>query len=411
MIKNGPPLEKSVEKEKKVVTPIKKTTPTVVSTTTTKPASPLLATIYYEPVRNPVVGPFLGVKYVNAGASLVMALKDDGTTWAWGYAQLNDYVSTKGLSSFIPVQILGQYKWKTIAMAYDYSFYGIREDGSLWAVGKSNAGQLGIGIATGNDQAFPLVQIGKDVQWQSIATGRNFVIGLKKDGTIWGWGTNKFGQLGNRKFGDTVTAPIQSSIDNQWSMISASRDHAFALKKDGSLWAWGTDYSGVLGFNKGFFFYAYPTQVGIDKDWTYISTHNSSSFGIKKDGSLWAWGYNRDNNLGVGADTSARNIPQRLDNSIKWEKVHTSGDQTIGLDENGRAWVWGFMVGNKPQLVSVDILFKDVYAGGRCFFGIRSDGSLWVWTHDTSINRNIGMPETTKLGKEPKQITQSLIGF
>lgn len=428
MITKGPPVtsgksdkkEKKENKEKKEkidVVADKKTTE-VKTSSAARPYQPTVATVYFEPISKPVFGSFSGVSKVVAGADHIVALKEDGTTWAWGYSQLDKYGSVKGLSSFLPVQILSKYKWKRIALS-DHNFYGIRDDGSLWAMGKSNAGQLGIGIATNTDQEFPLAQIGKDVAWESIQIGRDFVIALKKDGTLWSWGTNEYGQLGNGKYGGSVNAPVQVNTENQWSMISAGYMHTLALKKDGTLWSWGANETGALGINRGNIFTPVHVQVGDDQDWTYISTHNNSCFAIKRDGSLWVWGENLKNNLGLGVDQyNKRTAPVRLDNNIKWTKVHSRGEEVIALDENGRAWVWGFSRGNKigntPQLVSTEILFKDVYIGGSCFFGIRTDGSLWVWTHDKSTtNRCIGIADETpaKLGKEPKRITQSLIGF
>lgn len=412
MIKKKDPPVVSAEKEKKPVVPVKKKVETN-TVTVSKPVGPTVATLDYVPVRNPVLGSFGGVSSMSVAPSLIMALKEDGSVWSWGFNQLDLYGLPKGLASYLPVQIVPQHRWKKVAMGGDYNFYGIKEDGTLWAMGKSNSGQLGIGVTTDNNYVFPLIQIGKDRGWESLVAGRGFVVALKNDGTLWGWGTNKFGQLGNNQYGDTITAPVQVNSENQWAMISGGPDHMIALKKDGSLWGWGTDYSGVLGINvsRGFFFYHYHKRIGADKDWVSVSTRSSSSFGIKKDGSMWAWGYNRDHNLGLGTDTGARYAPVRMDNSVRWIKVHTSGEQTIALDENGRAWVWGFLVGNKPQLVSVDILFKEVYAGGRSFFGIRHDGSLWAWTYDASGNRNIGFAESVKLSKEPRQIVQSLLSF
>lgn len=396
----------TAEKEKKISTAAKKTS-------TAKPYLPLVGTVDYDPISKPVFGSFAGaVKSITAGGDMIMASKEDGTTWAWGYYQLETYGGPKGLLAYIPAQVFAKHQWKKMTLASS-NFYGIREDGTLWTLGKSNAGQLGTGITSTDDKYYPLTLVGKETDWLSITNGNDFAVALKKDGTVWGWGFNQSGQLGNEKFRSTIDVPMQLNSESNWSMISASRQHVLALKKDGSLWGWGGNYLGVLGV-KGEYAYKDPVQVGIDTDWVLVSTHTNSSFGIKQDGSLWAWGGNASNNLGLGEDKSPRFTPVRFDHKHKWKKVHTSGEQTIALDENGRAWVWGFMVGSTPQMVSADMLFKDVYSGGRCFFGIKEDGTLWVWTHDTSsYNRCIGVAVDSpqKLGKQPRQITQTLIGF
>ena len=132
---------------------------------------------------------------------------------------------------------------------------------------------------------------------------------LKKDGTLWAWGNNDFGELG---LGDTIEqhAPTQVGTANDWAAAYCLGHHSVALKKDGTLWAWGENSYGQLGVGDTTD-RSSPTQVGSARDWAAIAPGGSDSYhtlALKKDGTLWAWGFNRFGQLGLG-DTTDRLTP------------------------------------------------------------------------------------------------------
>jgi len=168
----------------------------------------------------------------------------------------------------------------------------LRSDGSLWGWGKNSSGQLGNGKRT--DQPVP-VKIGAQQRWIQLAIGAYFTIGLQVDGTLWAWGDNEKGQLGNGTFKDTAV-PVQIGQDKDWTSIAAGSAHGIALKADSSLWAWGNNKEGQLGIleeKQGMYTRQVnlPTKIGQDNDWTVLAAGFSQTVALKAAGSIWAWGW------------------------------------------------------------------------------------------------------------------------
>lgn len=117
--------------------------------------------------------------------------------------------------------------------------YGIKRDGSLWAMGHNSAGELGTGSA---ESAEGFVKVGTG--FSELAAGEAHVLALKRDGSLWAWGRNAAGAVGD---GSTETRSLPVRIGSGFVQIAAAGDHSLALKADGSLWAWGGDDAGAAG--------------------------------------------------------------------------------------------------------------------------------------------------------------------
>jgi hypothetical protein len=231
-----------------------------------------------------------GVAAVAAGSGLYwacsMAIKTDGSLWAWGensYGQLGDGTTTKRLT---PVKIMDN-----VATASAGSFHSmaIKTDGSLWAWGDNSYGQLGDGTFT--DRHTP-VKIMDGVA--TVSVGREFSMAVKTDGSLWTWGNNK-----HLDENTTVISHTPVKIMDGVATVSAGREFSMAVKTDGSLWAWGWNNCGQLGDGTDVDKYT-PTKImdGI----TAISASSLHSMAIRADGSLWAWGANYSGQLGDGTD-------------------------------------------------------------------------------------------------------------
>ncbi len=240
---------------------------------------------------------------VASGAAHSLALKSDGTLWAWGnnsHGQLGD--GTKA-DKTIPVRIGKDMKWVAIATGRDHSL-ALKSDGTLWAWGNNSHGQLGDG--TKADKTVP-VRIGKDKKWIEIEAGDLHSVGLQSDGTLWAWGNNSDGQLGD---GTTIdkTAPVQIGKDAAWARVSAGAFHTVALKKDMTLWAWGNNSHGQLGDGTTAAKTA-PIRIGTEARWVAVSAgdyHTLALYlcdGCLATSTLWAWGYNDYGQLGDGTTT------------------------------------------------------------------------------------------------------------
>ena len=192
--------------------------------------------------------------------------------------------------------------WQSISAGYKYSL-ALKTDGTLWAWGHNGFGQIGDG--TNINKNAP-IQIGNATNWQSISAGNFFSLALKTDGTLWAWGRNLWGQLGDGTNTDK-NSPTQIGVDTDWQSIIAGDNHSLALKTDGTLWAWGLNFYGQFGDGTNTSSNT-PTQIGSSNDWQSISGGNIYSLALKTDGSLWAWGSNEFGELGDGTNID-KNIP------------------------------------------------------------------------------------------------------
>ena len=225
----------------------------------------------------------------NADGTDTVAIKSNGELWAWGHT----------VDEITPVNIGIGFGWKA-ASAGDNHIVAIRSDGTLWDLVYSDnkiLQQITASGITNND-------------WEKISAGGNHTVAIKKNGTLWAWGDNSFGQLGYDTFESIKSAaPCQIGKDTNWLMVSAGDLHTMAIKRDGSLWAWGSNASGQLGSNTETYS-PVPIRIGNDK-WIQVSAGYRHTVAIKSNGILYAWGDNRSGQLGDGT-TRDRSTPTKV---------------------------------------------------------------------------------------------------
>jgi alpha-tubulin suppressor-like RCC1 family protein len=334
------------------------------------------------------------------GSLYAMAIKSDGTLWAWGSNTVGELGLGDTTDRHSPVQVGTDTNWVSVSAGGEYTI-ALKSDGTLWSWGWNNYGQLGLGDTT--DRYSP-VQVGTDINWVSVSAGSYHVMALKSDGTLWAWGKNNLGELG---LGDTTDrhSPVQVGTDNKWVSIEASGDYTLALKSDGTLWAWGLNGGGCLGLGDTMVRYS-PVQVGTDNKWVSISTGQGlHSMGIKSDGTLWAWGLNSNGELGLG-DTIDRHSPVQVGSDNKWVSIAAGDLNTIALRSDGTLWAWGDnfygQLGDgattdshvPEQITTVKTDWSSI-AGG-CFHttALKSDGTLWAW--GGNFDGQLGLGDTTQ---------------
>jgi len=199
------------------------------------------------------------------------AVKTDGTLWAWGdgaWGQLG-LGGTAYYSS--PVQVGTLTNWKQVSIS-QYASYGLKTDGTLWSWGGTFYGQMGIGFASGTVYYSSPVQVGNLTNWKSISSGQHSVAAIKTDGTLWAWGDNRYGQLGIGSIGNYYSSPVQIGSLTNWKSVSVGFTNMAAVKTDGTLWVWGNNGYGQIGNSTvGASYYSSPIQVGSLTNWKQVS--------------------------------------------------------------------------------------------------------------------------------------------
>ncbi|HSA24167.1 MAG TPA: hypothetical protein P5076_22090 [Myxococcota bacterium] len=268
------------------------------------------------------------------------------------------------------------------------STMALKSDGTVWTWGWNNHGQLGDGTT---EDRFTPVQASGVTGVVGIAAGAQHAMVLKADGTVWTWGLNDHGQLGDGTTLDSH-APVQVDGLTGVSAIAAGVSHSLALKSDGTVWAWGANNYGQLGDGTWSDQHA-PVQVAGAADVVAIASGCNHGLALRSDGTAWAWGAGYYGELANGANSDQTGLVQMMldaANPFTGAVVVAAGcDHSLVLRDDGTAW----SAGNNPDgqlgdgstsarnyLVQIVELTeaKAIAGANPGTLILREDGTVWV---------------------------------
>lgn len=281
----------------------------------------------------------LGIVLVFSVSLLLTATLRAQTPWAWGdnrFGQLGDGTSR---SSEVPVRVsplTGLTRAVAIAAGGSHSL-ALAPDGSVWAWGGNDQGQLGSATVGGSETPLRVAGLGRAL---AVAAGSAHSLALGEDGTVWAWGANREGQLGDGSLRDTAhpvqvgggAGPLAGVV-----AIAAGGRHSLALREDGTVWAWGANEGGQLGEGERSPA-ELPARVELPEAILAIGAGPRSSLALDRDGGLWAWGLEPTGPRLTEPDRPL-DVPVRVP-MPDWVRVLPgAGDHALAMASDGTLWI------------------------------------------------------------------------
>ena len=264
----------------------------------------------------------------------------------------------------------------------------IRGDQSLWCWGDNTDGKLGDGTTVNRAAAVEPVS---GSTWRSVSAGPASTCGIRTDGSLWCWGEPLIG-VGQ------WTSPIQVAPTADWSHVGTGADHACAIKTDGSLWCWGTGTRGQLGQGdpanpgalEGLLNISLPTRVGLDTNWRQVAPGGGHTCAVRTDDTLWCWGsagyeYGAPTPIPFAYITS----PIPMHTADNWASVTVGEHGTCATPTSGGVVCWGENATGNAVTVDATGDWRQVGMGvarasavqneSAYACGVKGDGTLWCW--------------------------------
>jgi alpha-tubulin suppressor-like RCC1 family protein len=333
----------------------------------------------------------------------------EGGLWTCGYnwfGQLgnNDFISKANTSSLVQT-VAGGSNWKQVAAGNNHTA-AIKTDGTLWLCGYNINGQIGDNTTV--NRTSPVQTIAGGTNWKQVACGGWHTAAIKTDGTLWMWGYNGSGNLGDNTYTQKAS-PVQTIAGGtNWKQVACGAIHTAAIKTDGTLWTWGYNLYGNLGDSTTVWKSSPVQTIAGGTNWKQVAAGYQHTAAIKTDGTLWLWGHGGSGRLGDSNITTVRSSPvQTIAGGTNWKQVSCGGTHTAAIKTDGTLWTWGSnyvgqlgdstkrltSVSNRSspvQTVAGGTNWKQVSCGGEdggmnnnSTSAIKTDGTLWIWGSNT----------------------------
>ena len=329
--------------------------------------------------------------------------------------------TNNGYSS--PVQVPGTSQWNTATAVGNYSVVATIADGTLWGWGYNGYGETGSPTSVSQYDS-PNQVAGSTWARASGFPGHHSALAVKTDGTLWSWGQNEYGQLGHGNTSGANAGPVQIGSGTDWSSssysIHMSGYYGMAIKTDGTLWMWGSNQGGMLGQNNQTQ-YSSPRQVP-GTDWAKCGRGYNTTWAIKSNGDAYGWGQNGYGDLGVGNKTQYSS-PKQIPGS--WKMFGGMDNSGIGIKTDGTMWSWGRNCqgalgqnntgcpsgessGSPQEVHGTNANWDSVTTGWGNFMASKTDGTVWMAGNNDE--GQMGLNNKTKYSS-PVQLPGTWAGF
>ena len=212
----------------------------------------------------------------------------------------------------------GGTNWKQVACGGNHTT-AIKTDGTLWIWGSNSLGQLGINDVT--QRNTPVTTFAGGTNWKQVACGGTHTTAIKTDGTLWVWGSNSLGQLGINDVTQRNTPVTTFAGGTNWKQVSGGANHTAAIKTDGTLWVWGSNNNGQIGNNTTTHSSTPVTTFAGGTNWKQVSGGGNHTTAIKTDGTLWIWGSNVLGQTGINDLTNRSTPVTTFTGGTNWKQV------------------------------------------------------------------------------------------
>ena len=321
------------------------------------------------------------------------AIKTDGTLWTWGYNLYGHLGDNSVTYKSSPVQtVAGGTNWKQVACGSSNTA-AIKTDGTLWMWGNNSNGSIGDNSTT--HKSSPVQTIAGGTNWKQVSSGSVCTAAIKTDGTLWTWGVNQYGQLGDNSITQKSSPAQTIAGGTNWKQVSCGQFHMAAIKTDGTLWTWGINTRGQLGDNSTTYKSSPVQTIAGGTNWKQVSCGGMNTTAIKTDGTLWTWGYNNFGQLGDNSITQKSSPAQTIAGGTNWKQVSCGQFHMAAIKTDGTLWTWGIntrgQLGDNSvtgrsspvQTIAGGTNWKQVSCGGMNTTAIKTDGTLWCCGYNT----------------------------
>ena len=337
------------------------------------------------------------------GSKVFGAIKTDGSLWVWGENSYGEIGNGTYDPVDLPTNVLENVN---TASGGTYHSIALLNDGTLWVWGALTYDIIDAEweTITPRDTASSPIQLLSNVR--SILAGRTYTYALKEEGSLWVWGANDYGMLG---FGDTLIVDKPTLLLENVILV----DYGLALRTDGSLWAWGAKSWDDETMHEPYLVMINVAVIGHD---FHQGTTAVNSYAVDENGNLWVWGSNTYGQLGNGTTSDFSNSPYKALENVTSFVIRDGTSYAItregylytwGRNDRGQVGDGGNVHRSSPYMVADEVVSIQVLATASVI-ALRNDGSVWVWGYYEYLQGDLTSPQNPLVFYSPKHLMNDI---